>query len=94
MFGGDEDTFNYASLHQLDTKSMTWTLLSLPHDSGPMRKHGCQMIYSNNSLIIIGGYGAPSGELQPGSQFTMNKKSLYGRGWTNETHIYNISRSK
>ena len=94
MFGGYDGTSYSASLHQLDTRSMTWTQLSPQCDGGPMRKSGCQMIYYNNSLIIIGGYGIPSGELQSGSQFTANKHYQDGRGWTNEIHVYNITQGK
>ena len=49
------------------------------------------MIHYNNTLIIIGGLGIPTGELQSGSQFTEYQVSL---GLTNEIHIYNISQSK
>ncbi len=94
FFGGHDGTLYSASLHQLDTRSMTWTQLSSQHDRGPTRKSGCQMIYYNYSLIVIGGYGIPSGELQPGSQFTEDKRFQDGRGWTNEIHMYNISQGK
>ncbi len=70
---------------------MTWSQLSPQHDSGPMRKSFCQMIHYNNTLIIIGGAGIPSGELQSGSQFTEYED---GCGVTNEIHTYNISQSK
>ncbi len=59
-----------------------------------MRKSACQMIYYNDSLIVIGGYGIPSGELQSGSQFTEMKDFQDGRGWTNEMHKYHISQGK
>ncbi len=94
LFGGRDGTSFYASLHQLDTRSMTWSQLSPQHDSGPMRKFSCQIIHHNNTLIVIGGYGIPSGELQSGSQFTENKLYQDGRGWANEIHMYNISQSK
>ncbi len=95
LFGGTDGTSSFhASLHQLDTRSMTWTQISPRHDSGPMRKPWCQMIHHNNTLIVIGGYGIPSGELQSGSQFTKDKQYQDGCGWTNEIHMYNISQSK
>ena len=92
LFGGGDGISFDASLHQLDTRSMTWSQLSPQHDSGPMRKSSCQMIHLNSTLIVIGGYGIPSGELQSGSQFTENYQD--GGGWTNEIHVYNISQSK
>ena len=94
LFGGRDGTSFHASLHQLDTRSMTWKQLSPQHDSGPMRKSDCQMIYYNDSLIVIGGYGIPSGELQSGSQLTKIKHSQNGHGWTNEIHKYHISQGK
>ncbi len=94
LFGGRDVTSFQATLHQLDTRSMTWEQLSPQHDSGPMRKSACQMIYYNDSLIIIEGYGIPSGGLQSGSQFTENILRQDGRGWTNEIHKYHISQGK
>ncbi len=94
LFGGGDGTSFHASLHQLDTRSMTWKQLSPQHDSGPMRKSDCQMIYCNDSIIVIGGYGIPSGELQSGSQFTESKHHHDGRGYTNEIHKYHISQGK
>ncbi len=94
LFGGRDGTSFHASLHQLDTRSMTWKQLSPQHDSGPMRKSDCQMIYYNDSLIVIGGYCIPSGELQSGSQLTKSKHWQDGRGWTNEIHKYHISQGK
>ena len=94
MFGGRDGTSFHASLHQLDTRSLTWMQLSPPHRSGPMQKSDCQMIYYNDSLIVIGGCGIPSGELQSGSRFTQLKYSHNGRGWTNEIHKYHISQGK
>ncbi len=94
LFGGREDTSFYASLHQLDTRYMTWKQLSPQHDSGPMRKSRGQMIYYNDSLIVVGGYGIPSGELQSGSQFTESTLRQGGCGCTNEIHKYHISQGK
>ena len=91
MFGGHDGNSVHASLHQLDIRSMTWSQLSPQHDSGPMRKSFCLMIHYNNTLIIIGGLGIPSGELQSGSQFIENQD---GFGVTNEIHMYNISQSR
>ncbi len=94
LFGGQDGTSFHASLHQLDTRSMTWKQLLPQHDSGPMRKYECQMIYYNDSLIVIGGSGIPSAELQSASQFTKSKHRQDGRGYTNEIHKYHISQGK
>ena len=91
IYGGSDRKSYHASLHQLDTRSYTWTQLSSQHQNGPMRKHGCNMIHHGNSLLIVGGYGFPSGELQAGSQFIKRTKHKDGRGMTNEIHMFNIS---
>ena len=90
-YGGNNGTSRSCSLNQLDTRSYTWTQLSSQHECGPMRKTGCGIIYYSNSLIICGGYGIPSSELQAGSQFIKSTKHKDGRGWTNEIHMFNIS---
>ncbi len=95
LFGGYDGKSCHASLHQLDTRSMTWKQLSPQHDSGPMRKFDCQMIHYNESLIVIGGYVLPSGELKSKSQFTENTYYYQdGSGYTNEIHKYHISQGK
>ena len=90
-YGGDNRTSYSSSLNQLDTRSYTWTQLSSQHECGPMRKVGCGIIYYNNSLIIYGGLGIRSSELQAGSQFIKNTIYKDGSGWTNEIHMFNIS---
>ena len=90
-YGGHNGTSYSCSLNQLDTRSYTWTQLSSKHECGPMRKVGCGIIYYNNSLIIYGGYGFPSSELQAGSQFIKSTTNKDGSGWTNEIHMFNIS---
>ncbi len=89
LYGGSDGASLYASLYQLDTRSMTWTQLSPQHDSGPMRKRGCRIISYYNLLIVIGGYGIPSG-LQSGSQFIKHNHCQDGGGYTNEVHMFNI----
>ena len=90
-YGGYNGTSDSSSLNQLDARSYTWTQLSSQHESGPMRKTVCGIIYYNNSLIIYGGYGIPYSELQAGSQFVRSTTFKDGRGWTNEIHTFNIS---
>ena len=90
-YGGYNGTSYSSSLYQLDARSYTWTQLSSQHEYGPMRKVQCGIIYYNNSLVICGGYGYPSSEIQAGSQFFENTTYKDGRGWTNEIHMFNIS---
>ena len=90
-YGGHNGTSYNCSLNQLDTRLYTWTQLSSQHECGPMRMTECGIIYYNNSLIICGGFGIPSSELQAGSQFIKSTNYKDGRGWTNEIHMFNIS---
>ena len=90
-YGGFGGRSLSSSLHQLDTRSYTWTQLSSLHENGPMMKSACDIIYYNNSLLICGGFGIPSNELQSGSKFIKSTAFKDGCGWTNEIHIFNIS---
>lgn len=52
-YGGTSDGSHYhSSLHQLDTRTATWTQLS---SEGPMKKSGCSMVAHEHSLLLIGG---------------------------------------
>ena len=93
IYGGSDELHFHDSLHQLDTKSMEW--LQLP--SGPMKKWGCKMISYEDNLVLFGGYGIPSGPIQPGAQFVQdNSMSGFsdGRGMTNELHMFNLQKSE
>ena len=76
------------SLHQLDTRSWTWSHL---YSAGPMPKAGCGMVTYDETLLCFGGYGTPSGTTQPGAEFT--KESKFS-GWTNEFHAYDLNKGE
>ena len=86
VFGGiDEAEFHpYCSLHQLDTSTLRWSILSTT--TGPMRKVGSRMISYDDQLLLFGGYGVPSGSTQPGAEFV--EFSSTSTGWTNELHTF------
>ena len=92
-YGGYDGTSYGCSINQLDTRSYIWTQLSSQHECGPMKKIGCGIIYYQHSLIVCGGFGIPSSEIQAGSNFIKNtkSKSKHVIGWTNEIHVFNIS---
>lgn len=82
--GGSDNagTKKYGSLHQLDTKTLTWSLLS---STGPT-KHGCGMVAYSDKLILFGGYGdIPS---HPGAEFNS------GSGWSNELNMFDLKKGE
>ena len=93
LYGGHDGPRYYNSLHQLDTRSWTWSHLS---SAGPMRKIaiGCRMVTYDETLLCFGGYGIPSGITQPGAEFTKDSKFTDGRGWTNEFHAYDLKQGE
>ena len=57
-----------------------------------MRKAYCGMIAIDaTTLVILAGYGIPSGDIQPGSRFVKDAVFPDGRGWTNELHKYDLN---
>ena len=91
LYGGNDGSHYQNSLHQLDTKSWTWSHLS---SAGPMRKTGCRMVTYDETLLFFGGYGFPSGITQPGAEFTKDSKYTDGNGWTNEFHAYDLKEGE
>ena len=87
QYGGYNESEYQGNLYQLDTKSKEWKQLS--NGGGPMRKDGCGMVAYGKKLVLFGGYGVPSGPIQPGALFFNNPPDT-GRGWTNELHIFDL----
>ena len=90
LYGGHNDSGYDGSFHQLDIDSLEWAQLP----SGPMRKCGCGMVSYEDKLILFGGFGTPSGPIQPGAQFIEDREYNDGRGWTNELHMFDIQKSE
>ena len=90
---GGYDTANYdhGTLHGLDTMSWMWSQLS---SDGPMKKHGCRMITYDCKILLFGGYGVPSGPIQPGAEFVKDTIASDGSGWTNEVHIFDLKEGE
>ena len=88
FYGGDDGRVLHGSLHQLDTSTLCWSIISIADREGPMRKSGCRMISHDNQLHLFGGYGIPSGPTQPGAWFVKDTNYRDGRGWTNEIHTF------
>ena len=85
---GHDGSKYYSGLHEFDITTLQWKDRTAPE--GPMRKYGCRMIsYEGDKLALFGGYGIPTGPIQPGSKFIKNTWSTAdGRGWTNEFHLF------
>ena len=91
-YGGyDADNRDHGTLHGLDTKSWMWSQLS---SDGPMKKYGCRMIAYGCKILLFGGYGVPSGTIQPGAKFVKNIYPSDGSGWTNELHIFDLKEGE
>ena len=89
-YGGTDGNQLKGSLHQLDTRTSTWTQLDT--SAGPMRKSNCGMVSHGEDLILFGGYGVPSAPTQPGAEFI--KDGNYASGWTNELHRFNLKEGE
>ena len=88
-------------LNYLDPKTLSWSQLWSESSSakgtadGPMRKWGCDVVhFHHDKLAVIGGCGFPTGPTQPGSSFIRSNTFADGRGWSNEIHIFVISRGR
>ena len=76
----------------LDIQTFAWSMF-YSTSGGPMGKTGCGMVhFHHDKLAVIGGHGILTGSTQPGSSFIRNTRYTDGRGWTNEIHVFNISR--
>ena len=89
-------------LSQLNLQTMVWSQLweTAERDDGktPMIKAAAGMVpFSGGHLALFAGYAFPSDlqnlQLQPGSVWTPNPYET-SKGWTNEFHLFNISKSK
>ena len=93
-----ERTYMYGKdvLSCLDLSTLTWSQLCPGGTAGgPMRKTACGMVhFHHDRLAVIGGFGYPTGPIQPGSSFIRDARFTDGRGWTNEIHIFDISQGK
>ena len=90
LYGGSDGSRYQNSLHQLDTRSWTWSHLS---SAGPMRKDGCGMVTYDETLLCFGGYGEASDTTQPGAEFIKSSRHTH-RGWTNEFHAYDLKEGE
>ena len=90
LYGGHDGSRYHNSLHQLDTRSWTWSHLS---SAGPMCKVGCGMVTYGEKLLCFGGYGIPSDTTQP-ADFVKNSNLEDGTGWTNELYAYDLCKGE
>ena len=92
VFGGCDGEVHHSSLHQLDTSTLCWSILSTT--TGHMKKSGSKMISYNDQLLLFGGHGIPSGSTQPGAEFVRDTRFTGCRGWTNELHTFSLKEGE
>ena len=93
QFGGFDGGRYHNTLHELRNISQWFELCPLNQQpESPMAKGGAGMIAFEDSLAVFGGLGIPHGPTQPGSSFIMDTRLSNGRGWTNEFHIYSLTK--
>ena len=92
MYGGYSGKRYEGVLSRLNLETLTWSQLSPETAGGPMRKEGCGLIIVQDKLVLIGGYGYPTGPIQPQATFVWDTKFTDGSGWTNEIHEFNMSQ--
>ena len=93
-FGGQFGRCYYNSIHKLDPTTLEWRELQpLNQAEGPMRKIWCGMVSFQDQLATFGGYGIPSGPIQPGATFIQDPLLMSEIGWSNELHMFDITRS-
>ena len=93
MYGGHGGKRTEGVLSKLNLKTLTWSQLSPEATAGgPMRKGGCGLIIVHDKLVVIGGYGFPTGPIQPQATIIRDTEFTDGRGWSNEIHEFNISQ--
>ena len=95
MYGGYAWEGFGGALSYLNVKTLTWSQLCPETAKGPMTKVGCGLVHFNhNKLVVIAGYGYPTGPTQPGSSFIRDTRFIDGRGWSNEFHVFDISQGR
>ena len=93
MYGGHIGKSTKGVLSYFDMKKLTWSQLCPEATAGaPMRKFGCGLIIVHENLVVVGGFGYPTGPTQMGGTFIKCTKFSDGSGWTNEIHNFNIDQ--
>ena len=92
MYGGSSVKRPQGVLSRLNLETLTWSQLSPETAGGPMRKGGCGLIIVQDKLVIIGGYGYPTGPIQPQATFIRNTKFPDAKGNSNEIHEFSMSQ--
>ena len=86
-YGGYDGSSSDGSLHQLDTRTLTWTeLSSLERPDGPRKKTGCRMVCYGQKLVLFGGLCDTTGPTQPGAGYESDK--------FNELHTFDLNEGE
>ena len=90
MYGGNSGEGVEGVLSYFDMKKLTWSQLCPEATAGaPMKKYGCGLFIVNENIIVIGGYGYPTGPTQLGASFI---KKTNVSGFSNEIHSFNTGQ--
>lgn len=92
VYGGEDGRGNYSSsLHQLDLRTETWSVLS---SDGPMEKGYCGILAYSNHLVLFGGRGvkAKNYPIQPGAKFTKSDED--DSGYINDLYIFDLNEGE
>ena len=96
-FGGNDGNLFYNSLHCLESDTLQWRELHASANR-PMPKSGCGIVtyfeeeLSAPSLIVFAGYGKPAPLTKPEARFIQHTTSKDGKGWTDEMHLFNLTK--
>ena len=91
-YGGSSWMRPEGVLSKLNLETLTWSQLSPETAGGPMRNASCGLIIVQDKLVLIGGYGIPTGPIQPQATFVRDTMVTDGRGLSNEIHEFNMSQ--
>ena len=83
LYGGYDGARNNGTLHQLDLETHTWTELK----NGPKILTGPMMIWSEDKLLLFGGYGPPDS-----TQQVAEPKKKYYR--SNDLHVFDLKEGE
>ena len=88
-YGGGDGSSRYGDLSRFCPATIIlWTNASRHSASGPMKKIGCHMICCSDILVLFGGLGKLTGQVQPGSTFVEHDLLSDGNGYTDEFYIF------
>lgn len=90
LYGGEDDSHYFGTVHKLDTEMLMWTEVKADGDIKPMSKSGGGMLVHADKLVLFGGFGVSRGPAQLGAEYVKGGQRSDGGGWTNELHVFDF----